>query len=762
MERIILPYQAQRPSTPARSPEVATAQGAYVPFGAPNPGGPGASTVGKGPGDYLRALRRRFWLLTLVAGTLTALGAVAVLRLPAVYRAEAQIEIVPPQFDSILASILAKDSVRLDSVSAEQYESNKLAQLRNKQIVDGVLRDPRIGAPVKSEDDPALELIRDLQTSQFPRSTWYSVVLEGDDPYRIETILNLWLEAYEDQSDKEIRDKILDSRKAAEANLTKLDGKLRELNDKITDAMGNSPELLPGGGNLMLDKYASIGQLRMQKQNAMGQIEQQLWLSRMFPKEASPYRTSDEERQIAALMEDHRALSLQNNQLGRTIRNPRDPARLRLLERRRDLEAEINRLQAQFDRDKGGNQADNVAETFIEQYQNSVSGELSALEGEEQKTLAAIQNMAPDHYKFLSLIEERQQTAQARANLQEQIDQFDVLSMTQNKPVRITQPATASSKPVRPNRAIFLALVVLGSIGAGLGLVLVLEHADRSVRAPEQLAHGIALPLLGVIPMIRRTARLQRGGHLWTAGSPQCAAADAYRNLRASLVGMGNPGEDPAVTLLIASAKAGEGKSTTALNLAATCARSGERTLLMDVDLRRPSLRSVFDDGEHDVGLVDVLRGELPWQRTLVRTDVPNLDFLPTGDPSGVPVEILGALELKQLIAAVSGHYDRVILDGPAILGLADCRMLGRVVDAALLVVRAGANDLRPVLRAQSMLEQSRAPLVGVVFNGLNEDMGNWSCVESYLDGLELPDAAEAARLGKRREPKAALAASAD
>ena len=762
MERIILPYHAQRPSPPAHSAEVATSQGAYVPFGTPNAVGPGAGNAGKGPGDYLRALRRRFWLLALVSATAIALGAVAVLRMPAVYRAEAQIEIVPPQFDSILASLLAKDSVPLDSVSAEQYESNKLAQLRNKQIVDGVLRDPRIGAPVKSEDDPALELIRDLQTSQFPRSTWYSVVLEGDDPYRIETILNLWLEAYEYQSSSEIRDKIMDSRKAAEANLTKLDGKLRELSDSITAFMANSPELLPGGGNLLHDKYESIGQYQRQKHNALEEIEQQIWFSRMFPKEASPYRSSDEERQIAALMEQHRSLSVRDNLLARTIRNPRDPARLHLLETRRDLEDRINQLQAEFNRGNQGTPGVEAADAFIEQYRDAVSGELKALEGEENKVLAAIQNMAPDHYKFLSLIEERQQTAQARANLQEQIDQFDVLSMTQNKPVRITQPATASSKPVRPNRTIFLALVVLASIGAGVGLVLVLEHLDHSVRAPEQLAGGIALPLLGVIPMIRRTARLQRGGHLWTAGAPGCAAADAYRNLRASLVGIGHPGEAPAVTLLIASAKAGEGKSTTALNLAATCARSGERTLLMDVDLRRPSLRSVFDDGEHDVGLVDVLRGELPWQRTLIRTDVPNLDFLPTGDPSGVPVEILGALELKQLIAAVSGHYDRVILDGPAILGLADCRMLGRVVDAAMLVVRAGANDLRPVRRAQSMLEQSRAPLVGVVFNGLDEDMGNWSSVESYLDGLDGQGAAEASRIGKRREPKVALAASAD
>jgi Mrp family chromosome partitioning ATPase len=164
----------------------------------------------------------------------------------------------------------------------------------------------------------------------------------------------------------------------------------------------------------------------------------------------------------------------------------------------------------------------------------------------------------------------------------------------------------------------------------------------------------------------------------------------------------------------------------------------------MDVDLRGPSLGGVFDDeregdesaeGEAvELGLVDVLRGDLPWQRTVVRTDLPNLDFLPAGDPSGVPVEVLGTLEMRQLLLAVAGHYDRVILDGPAVLGMADCRVLGRMVDAAVLVVRCGAHTLRPLQRARTMLEQSKVPVAGVVFNGLAEDVQNWSSYGGVVD----------------------------
>ncbi len=127
------------------------------------------------------------------------------------------------------------------------------------------------------------------------------------------------------------------------------------------------------------------------------------------------------------------------------------------------------------------------------------------------------------------------------------------------------------------------------SLGLGVGLVCLLEHVDQSVKVPEHVTHGLTLPLLGVVPRIKRTALTHRGGHLWTSATPDSLEADAYRNIRASLLGVADK-RGPIVTLLVTSAKAGEGKSTTALNLAATCARAGERTLLLDVDLRRPSL----------------------------------------------------------------------------------------------------------------------------------------------------------------------------
>jgi capsular exopolysaccharide synthesis family protein len=239
---------------------------------------------------------------------------------------------------------------------------------------------------------------------------------------------------------------------------------------------------------------------------------------------------------------------------------------------------------------------------------------------------------------------------------------------------------------------------------------------------------------------MRRTALTHRAGHLWTPGAPDSLEADAFRNVRASLLGVSDH-IGPIVTLLVTSAKSGEGKSTAALNLAATCAKAGERTLLLDIDLRRGSLADVFGDVEdnHDDpkrGLVDVLRGRLPWQCTVRRTPIANLDFIPTGDTFDIPIEILGTRELRQLLLALSHHYDRVILDGPAVLGLADCLVLGRLVDATLLVVRSGTHQLTTLYRAKVMLEQARVPIAGVVFNSLSEGLDSWSSYVSEQSAL--------------------------
>jgi polysaccharide biosynthesis transport protein len=710
--------------------------------------------------DYLRAVRRRIWLVLAVAIPFATVGTLLVLRLPAIYQVKAQIEVKQPRVDPNIDKMVGNGTERSEGLD-EKFVPNTLALLTSKYMIEKIIRSPTLGLPPSAlEGDPAGELIGAIKVKPIPLSHQYIIMLEGRDPERITRTLNILLEQFRDEIGDKSQDATERAKADAQSTLAKHSDELRKVQKDLEVLLTRSKSLSPGGRNLDEAKYDALSQqLYFQKQQAMNTTTTaQLSASKPEPE---PMMSPAKASKIAKLEEKRENAEMKLRNAKRIARETSDPARKRWEHEIEEIDADLARLE-----NSGG--AAPAGLSTAEVYQGILADQLEGIkETEEQRNqaLVAIREDMPEHHNYMTLMEDRANLTKQITDLRKRISEFDLLARSRNKPVEIIDQAFEPIVPVKPNRFIYIAVCIVFSFSVGLGLVCFLEHIDHSVKVPEHLTAGLGLPLFGVVPRMLRNARNHRGGHLWTPGAPESIEADAYRNLRASLLGITTE-KKPIVTLLITSAKAGEGKSTTALNLAATCARAGERTLLMDVDLRRPSLNDVFPRNEDGTGLVDILRGDLPWQRTVVQTDLPNLDFLPTGDPRDVPIEVLGSLELRQLLISLSEHhYDRVILDGPAVLGLADCRMLGRIVDGAVMVVRSGTQELRPLQRAKSMLEQSQVPIVGLIFNGLNEDLQNWSSygpnplLDSSLD-LANARSAEASRgLGGPNSSAASLMA---
>jgi polysaccharide biosynthesis transport protein len=717
----IQPYVAAAAPRPAVAPAHGLTAHVQAPAHPHHPGGAPA----KSPSDYIRALRRRAWLVLAVGVPLAVAGAAWVVRMPNVYRASAQILIEPPQFDPVLSTLLTSGVGHHDAEAAERYVPNRLAMLRGKPLAEEVVNDPAVAPPGGAAPDAADLLVANLQARTVPGTSGYvTVTLEGPDPALAAKQLFLLLEAFQRRAKEENVGRIDASKSYAMGSFDKLNKDLQELNRRILAKLRTSDTIGPGGKNIKQGQYELHSAMLAQKRQKVGDLYQQSILAQAAAGRMAIGAVSPHEVEIEKLEQLREEITGKMQRLRRTARYfDTDPSARALAARLEPIMNRLTKLRSIPERA----QAADPYEALME----ATRAEIQADERTAKALLAELQASMPDHQEFLDMLDQQKQMVERIATMQTKLSDFEFVSRSMKNPVTIPPNVAEPTVPVRPRRAVYLAAVLMMSFGLGIGLVCVLEHVDHSVKMPEQLTAGLALPLFGVVPRMRRIAALHRGGHLWTPGAPGSIEADAYRNLRASLLGVSDK-KGPIVTLLVTSAKAGEGKSTTALNLAATCARAGERTLLMDVDLRRPSLADVFheDDDDQDrprLGLVDVLRGELPWQRTVARTDIPGLDFLPTGDTRDVPIEVLGTLELRQLLIALSSHYDRVILDGPAVLGLADCRMLGRVVDAALLVVRSGSQELRPLRHAKAMLEQSHVHIAGVVFNGLYEDLKNWS-----------------------------------
>ena len=685
-------------------------------------GGASPSSV-KSASDYVRAIRRRIWLILAVAIPIATAGTLFVLRLQPVYSVTASIEIKPPRVDPIITGILSNnDSVRGD-VTDEKYIPDTIALLKSKILAQDVVNDPALGLPASApESDPAAELMAKLTTRQIPQSHFYTVTLEGKDPDRITRTLNFMLDKFRQRADTESRDASEQARTQASATLTTYAKQLQDIEEDLTKHIKTSTSLAPGGKSLKDADYETLRQRLFYQQQQVKAIQTQARLDSTRPVNAAPVNQFKVQK-IADLEKLRKDTTKKLHEAERIARSPADPA----IKRARTVLEGIDEDLADLQKDEhSGLEGPSTAEVY-DKILADAAEQVHTTEGQLTTALTEMKDAMPEYTKYTTLMSDREQKSKQLASLKEKLSTFKMLAATQKAPVRIVDYATDPTAPKSPNRPVYIAICIVLSLFLGLGLVCFLEHIDHSVKVPEHLTAGLGLPLFGVVPRMLRNAKNHRGGHLWTPGIPDSIEADAYRNLRASLLGA-SQARKPIVTLLVTSAKAGEGKSTTALNLAATCARAGERTLLMDVDLRRPSLNEVFEQKAGGAGLVDILRGDLPWQRTVVQTDLPNLDFLPTGDTRDVPIEVLGSLELRQLLISLSEHhYDRVILDGPAVLGLADCRMLGRIVDASVMVVRSGSQELRPLQRAKAMLEQSQVHIAGVVFNGLNEDLHNWS-----------------------------------
>jgi capsular exopolysaccharide synthesis family protein len=299
--------------------------------------------------------------------------------------------------------------------------------------------------------------------------------------------------------------------------------------------------------------------------------------------------------------------------------------------------------------------------------------------------------------------------------------------------IRVVDVARVPLAPARPDkrRNILLALA-MGVLG-GVVLAFLFEAVDNTVRTPEQAQALSNLPALGIIPasqnaMLRSRSQRSLPGKSGTRESvelvtyrrPKSDISESYRALRTAIL-LSASGSPPRV-MLITSALPQEGKTTTSINTAVTLAQKGARVLLVDADLRRPSIHKVFNI-KPKVGLSTVLTGASQLEYTITHVpQLPNLFLLPAGPPPPHPAELLGSNLMKQLILQWRKEYDHVIFDTPPALSVTDSILLSVDMDAVILVIRSGNTTKAALRRTRELLTQVNARVLGVVVNAVDVD----------------------------------------
>jgi tyrosine-protein kinase Etk/Wzc len=331
--------------------------------------------------------------------------------------------------------------------------------------------------------------------------------------------------------------------------------------------------------------------------------------------------------------------------------------------------------------------------------------------------------------KELQLARLRRQTAvgeELYSQLQLRLKEAEIMAAVDDPSVRVVDPAIQPRKPIRPDVPLTVGLAVLFGLVLGVGGAVAREQLDDTVRTRDELQLLAGAPVLGSIPRIQAAASAPEGNgtrrrrHHTDRVSARLAAdvagspvIEAYRSLRTN-INYSQVEQRPRI-LVITSPAPGDGKSTTAANLAATMAKQGLTCLLVDADLRRGMLHDVFGF-PREPGLSNVLMAERKLADTVRKSDgMP--DFLSTGTLPPNPAELLGSSRMAELLRTALDSYDTILLDAPPMNLVTDAAVLARSADGVIVVARAGVTPRHAITYTFDQLSGVRARILGSVLN---------------------------------------------
>lgn len=307
------------------------------------------------------------------------------------------------------------------------------------------------------------------------------------------------------------------------------------------------------------------------------------------------------------------------------------------------------------------------------------------------------------------------------------LKEAELQSKTRANNIRILDTALVPSRAVSPRLTVNMAAAALLALIGGIGLALIVDNLDASVKSQEMLEGELGLTFLGLVPLIQPNRKPKHKDEpqgsvnpdRYVLDYPKSTAAECVRTVRTNLMFMAP--EQELRKLLVASAGPREGKTCTTANIGATMALSGSKILLVDSDLRRPRLHRIFGF-KRNRGLTDlVLDPNLPLA-DVVNTDtgIENLHVLSSGQIPPNPAELLHTNAFKRTVEKLLDDYDRVIFDSPPVTAVTDAQIIGNYMDGAILVVRAGDTHREMVRKAARLLSDVNVNLLGALLNGVD------------------------------------------
>jgi len=340
------------------------------------------------------------------------------------------------------------------------------------------------------------------------------------------------------------------------------------------------------------------------------------------------------------------------------------------------------------------------------------------LKGALEKQKAETQDLGDRNIEYRVLLRDVETN---RALYENMLKSLKTTTATENTPatnIRIVYPATVPTAPVSPRKSRNLMLAAVMGLVLGVGLAMVMESLDTTLKTPEEVEGWLEIPNLALIPHMEFTSGnpvKEEFPELIVHHGTQPLASESYRGLRTTIL-FSTPGQAPRI-LLVTSSLPLEGKSLTSANLATAMAKAEPNVLLVDADLRRPSLHKIFHLPA-EPGLSNFLVGELD-DLPVVETIVPNLFVVTAGKIPPHPSELLGSERMREFLDLAKSRFGRIILDSPPLMSVTDAAILSTQAEGVVLIIKAESVPRKAAMDARDQLLEVNATLLGVVFNNI-------------------------------------------
>lgn len=675
---------------------------------------------------YWRVIQRRKWGILGLAVFLTLLVTVVVFMMTPIYSSTVTLLV-----EQNKAKLLSIDEIYSGVSSDQSHYQTQVELLQSNALMEGVvdrlkltahpLFDPRaqhsvlkelfasmgMGAAAVSEQEIRKHVVAALadrvSVEGSKKSQLIKVSVSSSDPQLAATIANAIADVYI-EADMEARYKR--TQKATDwmnSHLTSLKTKL-EQSERALQVYREQHNLidtkdlsLSGAAGQLEVMLKSLVEARMARAQARSNLDQ---VARARGNELSMpvvQRNPLVANLMGTVSEQERKVSELSNRYGN--QHPK------LIQAQAELKQAKRNLQIQVG---------DVVNGLEREYEVARANE-SALAGAVAETKQGIQGTNRKEFELTTLERDVKSNRDLYDMFMGRLKETSTASDLQSVVARVVDPAIVSDVPVKPKKRMIVILAFVLSLMLGVAVAFLLEHLDNSVRSAEDAERKLGLPMLGAIPLVELSAGQAAG--LQYRDAPKSLFAESIKTIRTGILLSGI--DHPKKTLVVTSSVPGEGKSTVAIDLALAHAQT-KRVLLIDADMRRPSIAKVLGLDNTHPGLSMLVLGMEELGNCVYKTEGSTLDVLTAGSIPPNPLELLLSEKFKELLAELGDKYDTIIIDSPPVQLVSDAVVLASMATGVVFVLKADATPFQLARRAIRTLQRGGASIFGVVLNQAN------------------------------------------